>query len=107
MSKSMTKADWANLSKEQRTALVQERRDEAVDAVKSGNMPKGIRISVCGQELVATPSGTTDRGSVSYRVGRSRFPSPLTGYDAMTQAFVITLIPHDAGGNFDGGSDVI
>lgn len=104
---SMTRADWANLTKKERTALIQERRDEAVDLVKNSNMPKGIRIATCGQELVATPSGTTNRGSVSYRVGRSRFPAPLVGYDVMTQAFVLTLIPRDAGGDFDGGSDVI
>lgn len=66
MAKPMSREEWQSLSIEQKASLRAERRSDAINAVKEGEFPDGVRVKIGDYTLTLKPTGLSGKGNVSY-----------------------------------------
>src|SRR5437867_6374659 len=62
----LTLEQYRELTPDQKKALRQARREEAIAAVKEGDFPTGIHVKVGEFTLTCRPTGVSEKGSIAY-----------------------------------------
>ncbi len=106
---------WADMTKEERAADSAKRKQVAISKVNSGEFPKGMRFTIGNHTLTCLPSGTSEKGAVSYSaspqviqvMGKDKDGEPKQ-YNVRINRVSLSILNSDATvSEIDGGADFL
>lgn len=76
-----TPKTWQEMSKEERHALMLQKKTQAHALTSTGEFPPAVKVKIGDMTLHALPSGVSERGSVSYSINPTTLTviHPITG----------------------------
>ena len=80
---------WAKMTAEERKAHSALQLAKAVEAVKGGKFPTGLKVTIGDKEYIARPVRMTDSGGITY--GINARPTTVGKYAARFNKFSLTL----------------